>query len=361
MSGEVRFLEKLAKWEKNILSTDRLNHYHSRLLQELALRTDGSFGKPTGVIILLTNRCNARCVHCLSWELRSQTHEMTTHEWEKTFDELRKWLGPIFISITGGETLLRKDSILLATYAAELGFWVEFLTNGYLMTPQLAEELVESGVKRIKISLDGSKPDIHDKIRGKNGFFVKATEALQRLGEEKNRKRRELEIWGKTTVMSFNMEDLPNIAMLVRQLGIDGVQFQSLEPVYYSDQLRDPKWYQGNPLWITDLERLSGAIQELRELKARGLPIINTIENLDLIENYFYAPEELAFKIHSHDYHKKDKRCRSWIGDLQILPDGGMQMCHWMNPFANAKSGMLKRAWRSRDRCWRKPCPYLFK
>jgi MoaA/NifB/PqqE/SkfB family radical SAM enzyme len=284
---------------------------------------------------------------------------MATHEWEETFHELRRWLGPVFVSITGGETLLRKDSVELAECAARFGLWVEFLTNGYLMDSQMAERLVQSGIKRIKISLDGSKPEIHDKIRGKEGFFLKATEALRILVAEKNCQKKNLQIWGKTTIMDINFEDLPDIVTLTHQLGIDGVEFQALEPIYYSEQLKNPKWYEKSPLWITDLEKLSEVIQKLRELKTQGFPIINTIENLNMIEDYFYKPEGLAYRVHSHDYKRKNKQCRSWIGGLQIMPDGGMKMCHWMNPFAYTKDGNLKMAWRSRDRCWKKPCPYI--
>jgi hypothetical protein len=78
-----------------------------------------------------------------------------------------------------------------------------------------------------------------------------------------------------------------------------------------------------------------------------------------MIENYFYAPQQLAYKVHSHDYDKKKQQCRSWMGGLQIMPDGGMKMCHWMDPFANAKNGNLKLAWKNRDRCWKKTCSYI--
>jgi MoaA/NifB/PqqE/SkfB family radical SAM enzyme len=82
-------------------------------------------------------------VHCYSWKLDSADSEMNTAQWENAFYELRKWLGPIFISITGGETLLRKDSVVLARYAARLGFWAEFLTNGYLPNSEVANKLRE--------------------------------------------------------------------------------------------------------------------------------------------------------------------------------------------------------------------------
>jgi len=341
------------------ISLDTVNHYYSRLLQEMAFRTGGSFGKPTGVIVLLTNRCNARCVHCHSWTLESTDNEMNTVEWENTFSQLRKWLGPVFISITGGETLLRRDCVVLARHAAQLGFWVEFLTNGYLLNSEVAKKLVETGVKRIKVSLDGTKPEIHDKIRGREGFFTRALGALQMLATEKKQQKRDVKIWAKTAIMNPNVEDLPNIATLAHQIGIDGVEFQALEPIYYSEQLRDPKWYENNPLWIKDLQKLSEVIRKLKELKIQGDAIINTIENLNMIENYFSAPERFAYKVHSHDYKKKTEQCRAWVGGLQIMPDGGMKMCHWMNSFANVKDGNLKKAWKNRDRCWGRRCQYL--
>ena len=335
------------------------NYYYSRILQELAFRTGGAFGRPSGVISILTNHCNARCVHCRSWELPHINNEMTIDEWKNTFYELRRWLGPVFLSITGGETLIKEGAIELAEYAANLGFRVEYLTNGYVMDTDKAEKLVRSGVKRITISIDGSNPQIHEKVRGRKGFFEKATKALKMLVDEKERQRRDMEIWGKTTIMSINVEDLPNIVLLAQKIGITGVKFQSIEPIYYSEQQGNPEWYKDNPLWINNLDILSQSIQRLRELKTKDYPIINTIENLNIIEDYFHNPEKLAYKIFSQDFNKKPKECRDWIGSLQIMPDGGLKMCHWMKPFANAKDGSIHKAWKNRARCWKSPCPYI--
>jgi MoaA/NifB/PqqE/SkfB family radical SAM enzyme len=353
----IRKLDRMKRAWRMILEDP--NYMYSKIISKIAFLTKGAYGRPTRVIALFTNRCNARCVHCHSWKLESVNNEMSTAQWENTFGELRKWLGPIFISITGGEALLRKDSIQLAEYAAQSGFWVQLLTNGYLMTPEVAGRLVRSGIKRIKISLDGSNPEIHDKIRGRDGFFLRATEGLRSLVAERKRQTGKLQIWGKTSVMSLNMEDLPNIVTLARQLGIDGVEFQALEPIYYSEQLRNLKWYENNPLWITDLQKLSEVIQRLRELKTQRYPIINSIENLNMIENYFYTPEQLAYKVHSHEYSRKNRQCRSWVEGLQIMPHGGMRMCHWMNPFAYSRDGNLKLAWKNRRRCWKEPCGYV--
>jgi MoaA/NifB/PqqE/SkfB family radical SAM enzyme len=261
--------------------------------------------------------------------------------------------------MTGGETLVRKDSIGLARYASKLGFWVEFLTNGSLMTREGAEQLIRSGVRRIKISLDGSKAEIHDAVRGRDGFFEKAREALEVLALKKSRYGANTQIWGKTTVMNLNAEDLPAIVALARALKIDGVEFQALEPTYYSEQLRNPHWHEENPLWVKDLPKLSESLRQVKELKRQGYSVLNTLENLEMIENYFYDPQGVSYKVHSHDYRKKEPRCTAWPGGLQISPEGGMRMCHWMEPFAWSRDGDFKTAWRKRDRCWKKDCSYI--
>lgn len=335
----------------------KLNYYYARFLQELSYRTGSTFTRPTSALILLTNRCNARCLHCNSWKIQPAA-ELSTEEWKKAFYELRRWAGPIFVSLTGGETLLRKDAVDLVAYAAQLGFWVELLTNGYLMNETDVNALVQSGVKRIKVSLDSSRSEIHDAVRGKTGFFEKATWALKSLAQKKNRGKRDIAVWAKTAIMNLNAEDLPGIARLCRDLGT-GVEFQALEPVYYSEQLGDPDWYKNNPLWINDLEKLSGSIRRLKELKNQGYPIVNSLENLDLMEMYFKDPNALSYRIHFHDYKKKKKECRSWLGGLQIMPDGGMKTCHWMQPFGNIREGNIRTAWRNRVKCWKEPCRYV--
>lgn len=340
------------------MDRSRINHYYSRILQEIALRTGASFGKPTEVRVLLTNRCNAHCIHCQSWKLHDGRHELSTGEWEDVLGQLRSWLGPIFITITGGETLLRSDAVHLAGVASRLGFRTELLTNGYLMSADSASSLVRSGVKRVTISFDGSTPEIHDAVRGRKGFFEKAQNAFRMLAEEKSRTGGDTFILAKTTIMSLNVDDLSNIARLARGLGIDGVLYQAIEPAYYSEQLTDRRWYVNNPLWVTDLQRISRAAGELKSMKSEGYPIANAVENLDLIYAYFQNPEGSAHRVHTHEYAKKKPECRSWVAGLQIMPDGGLKMCHFMEPFGRTRDGRIRSLWNHRGQCWKEECPY---
>ena len=336
-----------------MLQEFRLGRYATRIAQELAIRTGLPIAKPTSVILILTYRCNARCVHCYSYNV-PRMREMTTDEWRRTLDELRDWLGPIFLSFTGGEALLRKDAIDIAAHAADLGFWVEFLSNGWVLDEAKAKRLVDSGIKRMKISLDGSQNQVHDAVRGVKGFYERSSRALQFMAEQMRASgRNDLQIYAKTAIMSINVGDLSGIVRFAKQLGIYGVELQALEPIYYSDQQDDPDWYKNNPLWIDDIDTVSSAMDELKQLKEEGYPIINTMENLEMIEAYFHNPVALKHRVHAHDYNKKKPQCRDWAKGLQIDPAGDMRMCHWMEPFGNTTNGNLRHIWKHRASCGR--------
>jgi MoaA/NifB/PqqE/SkfB family radical SAM enzyme len=83
------------------------------------------------------------------------------------------------IVVTGGEPLLRKDILELMEYAGRLGFRVVFSTNGTLLTPQIARDLVKSGIVNFSISLDGSTRQSHESIRRIPGCFSRALEGLK--------------------------------------------------------------------------------------------------------------------------------------------------------------------------------------
>src|SRR5512145_1751881 len=110
------------------------------------------FVRPTSIAILLTARCNARCVHCNIWQNHGREDTLTLEQWKQLLKRMRRWLGPVHIHITGGEALLCPDAPEIAAYAAGLGFFVEFLTNGYWKNPQPIERLARAKPSRITLS-----------------------------------------------------------------------------------------------------------------------------------------------------------------------------------------------------------------
>src|SRR5215468_417782 len=86
--------------------------------------------RPTSVAVLLTERCNARCVHCDIWKNRGQEDSPSVDQWKTVLKDLRHWLGPVQVTLTGGEALLRPFTPELVAHGTSLGLFVEILTHG---------------------------------------------------------------------------------------------------------------------------------------------------------------------------------------------------------------------------------------
>ena len=128
------------------------------------------FVRPVSISLLLTTRCNARCVHCDIWKNEGNEDVLTLAQWQRLLTDLRRWLGPVHIYITGGEALLRPYAPEVAAYASKLGFFVDFLTNGYWKDQRRIEALARAGPSRITISSNGAG-QMHSTVRGREDFW----------------------------------------------------------------------------------------------------------------------------------------------------------------------------------------------
>lgn len=135
--------------------------------------------------ISLTDRCNLRCIYCMPEEgLPRLLHsEILTYEEILRIARLAVRGGIRKIRLTGGEPLVRKGII---DFVRRLGTvdgldQITLTTNGVLL-PDMAEDLLASGVRRINISLDSLKQGRYARITRRD-MFHRVWEGL-RLVEE---------------------------------------------------------------------------------------------------------------------------------------------------------------------------------
>lgn len=105
----------------------------------------------TNLRIAVTNRCNLNCFYCHREGEKTSSGEISAEriiEIAKAFQEL----GVRKLKITGGEPLLRKDLCEIIRNLPEFEE-ISMTTNGILLE-KYAEELKESGLDRVNISLD---------------------------------------------------------------------------------------------------------------------------------------------------------------------------------------------------------------
>lgn len=151
----------------------------------------GILPAPKILYIHLTSKCNLKCPYCYNQEHRAEliqigrspdspkiSTEGCASDFLKIVDEAAE-LGFMEVKLTGGEALLNRDFLIIAERAKSHGIVVNLLTNGALVTENLAKEIVKH-IDSISISVDSDKAEEHDAVRGK-GTHTKAINAITLL------------------------------------------------------------------------------------------------------------------------------------------------------------------------------------
>lgn len=222
--------------------------------------------KPRLIFWELTKGCNLRCIHCRASATElSSPDDLSTEAARNIIDQIAEVSNPILV-LSGGEPLFRKDIFELARYGTDKGLRVALATNGTLVTKEVAEKIVNSGVKRVAISLDGADAATHDTFRGIPGAFDAAITGFLNL------KELGMSVQINTTIARHNAHQLPHVLELARSIGADALHTFLLVPVgcgvdIAAEQMVPPEEYERMLNWFYD-QSLEGGI----ELKATCAP-----------------------------------------------------------------------------------------
>ena len=94
--------------------------------------------RPILAIYDVTKLCNQRCLMCNIWKTTSQ--DMDLEKLETEVKKLSKF-GIRYVFIQGGEPLIRKDIIEVIDLFLKYRIKPTVITNGILLTPELASKL----------------------------------------------------------------------------------------------------------------------------------------------------------------------------------------------------------------------------
>jgi len=129
----------------------------------------------------LTYRCNLHCQHCYVVPEKVEP-ELEYGEVIRIIQQIRE-LGTPAIAFSGGEIFLRNDILKILEFAAP-NFILILLTNGTLITPEVASKLKKLRVAQVEVSLYAGRAQIHDKITGVAGSFDRTMNGLKALKKE---------------------------------------------------------------------------------------------------------------------------------------------------------------------------------
>lgn len=211
-----------------------------------------------------TIRCNLACAHCRRLESNeAENADLTTAQAESLIDQLAD-LGrsqsqmPVLV-FSGGEPLCREDLFDLVGRARDRGLHVALATNGTLIDASKAQQIRDSGIARVSISLDGATADMHDWLRQIPGSFDEAVRGIAHL--------RDLAVpfQVNVTVTKHNAGQMQEVYDLARSLGAVAVHVFMLVPVgcgrtLAESEVLSPQEYEGIMRQVARLEQ-RGQIQ----------------------------------------------------------------------------------------------------
>jgi heme b synthase len=169
--------------------------------------------KPVMIAWEVTRSCNLNCVHCrAASSCGPYKGELTTAQCLRLIDDIALAARPVII-LTGGEPLLRADIFEIASYGTKKGLRMVMATNGTLVNNKVAKRIIDSGIQRVSISIDGKNAQSHDEFRAEQGAFEGAMRGIEAL------KSAGMEFQINTTITTTNLREVEDIQNLAVKLG----------------------------------------------------------------------------------------------------------------------------------------------
>jgi radical SAM protein with 4Fe4S-binding SPASM domain len=178
---------------------------------EKIIDTAFSQSVPLNAQIELTYRCNHDCTFCYN----SPTHEKELNT-EQMFEALRKIadFGVMYLTLTGGEPLLRKDFFEIAHEARRLGMAIRIYSNGFLLSDMArVKKIKELDPMEVEISIHGGCAETHEKLTKIRGSFERTIQGIRNLNEAG------IKCTMKCPITALNQNELFDIKAIADELG----------------------------------------------------------------------------------------------------------------------------------------------
>lgn len=176
---------------------------------------------PLSAHLDVTWRCNEGCGHC--YLDHSLGGDMTTAEIKGVLAQLAA-AGTLFLTISGGEIMLRKDIFEIVAYARSILFDIRLKTNGILIGESEAGQFADLGVREVHISIYSHLPEIHDAVTRVPGSLVRSLDAARFF------QRRGVTVELRCVIMRPNAEDYLGVQALAAEMGVRSKFDASITP-----------------------------------------------------------------------------------------------------------------------------------
>lgn len=225
INDRINYLSKLSS--RRLINAGKVvaSYYYSKITQQVQ-----HWGNPLSVAVEPTTSCNLRCPECPSG-LRAFTRPtgMLSLELFKNFiDEVH--LDSSYLTLYfQGEPFLNKEFYEFVKYASSKKIYTATSTNAHFLNQETAEKIINSGLDRLIISIDGTTQEVYEQYRI-GGNLNKVLDGTKVLVEQKKK------LNSKTPYLIFqylvvkpNEHQITEVKKLAKELGVDEVKFKTAQ------------------------------------------------------------------------------------------------------------------------------------
>lgn len=252
----------------------------------------------------LSYACNLSCKHCF---VNKSEDVLLYEDYISIIDCLYKE-GLFIVVYTYGEPLLYPYFFEIARYVKSLGIAQILMTNGTMITDELADKLLEAGIKTVYVSIDHSKREIHDANRGQIGCFDKAMNSIKLLN------KKGISVGIASTITNDNADDIYNIYTMAKIQNVHSVSFLRARINYT----------------MVDLKKESAYFEAFKKIVVEDTLNVS-FHDIRLIEIISQLEKEGKINSKRGDYLREMMNCKNSF-TLCVHPNGKLSKCNFIKP-----------------------------
>jgi radical SAM protein with 4Fe4S-binding SPASM domain len=284
--------------------------------------------RPIYAVWEITLKCDLACRHCGSRAGHERPEELSTAECLDLVDQMAD-LGVKEITLIGGEAYLRDDWLDIVRHVRKRGMVCSTTSGGRGLTRERILEAKAAGLSGASISIDGDET-VHDRLRGVQGSYRSAVDAMRFLREEGMR------VACNTQINRLSVPHMPAILEMIGQNDVHGWQIQLTVPM---GRAADEPEVLLQPYELIDLFPMLAELKKrCDELKVRMWPGNNV---------GYFGPHESVLR--GHNYRGHGGSCGAGRATLGIEADGAIKGCPSLPTAAwtggNIRDASLKDIW----------------
>lgn len=234
----------------------------------------------------VTTGCNFNCTTCIRNSWLDGTGQMSWETFARLAEQLDEFPQLETVHFGGfGEPLSHPKILDMMEVLAHKGLKLELITNGSLLSTEVASRLLDLGLEKIYVSLDGPDEKEYNQIRQGADFHqvYGNLKKFYRLKQQRGLKSPSINI--EFVAMKSNYHRIPDLARLLPEIGAQELLITNVLP--YHELLVKEVLYDREETELFSGHQIIAAMRaKLPQMKLRSLRYCKFIEDKAVVVNW---------------------------------------------------------------------------